>query len=392
MQDGRLPGSEGKGQLLELTSTRFFAAMAVLLGHFGDFLKLPSWFSWMVGGFGVSFFFVLSGFILCYRYWDDFAPGVQPRAYRRYFVARVARVYPSYAMALVLITLLYMAMNALHPGAITYPGNTVTSWFVNLFALQTFALSYPTQQNWNGPGWSISTEFGFYVACPLILAALARYGTSRRALLGWLAATVAFGAFMQALALVLVFKYGWSREFWLDLVASRNIFWRIPEFLVGVVVARFHYGGHLGWLARPSARNGLLVASLAGVAALNLAPWPAEHTAHLVMRQFRLDVAYMIPFAGIILALAAGPTFVSPLLRRPSWVFLGDISYGIYIYHWIPWTVVAHGLAAGLWFPPWIVTIIVALTILFSAASYLWYERPARLFIRRKFAQRGPVS
>jgi peptidoglycan/LPS O-acetylase OafA/YrhL len=103
------------------------------------------------------------------------------------------------------------------------------------------------------------------------------------------------------------------------------------------------------------------------------------------MRQFRLDVAYTIPFAGIVLALAAGRTLASPLLSRPSWVFLGDISYGIYIYHWIPWTILAHAQAFGLKLPLLLVTGVVLGTIMFSAASYLWYERPARLFLRRKF-------
>ncbi len=337
-----------KGQLLELTSTRFFAALAVLLGHFDPFLGLPTWLSrWIAGGYGVSFFFVLSGFILCYRYWDDFAPGVGPSGYRRYFVARIARVYPSYAMALVLITVLYFLMNAVHPGTIGLPPNAVSSWLANLFALQTFAPTYATQQWWNGPGWSISTEFGFYLACPLILALIARHFRTRGGLAALLGLTVAFGVAAQALALVLVFRYGWSREFWLDLVASRNIFWRLPEFLTGVVAARLLYGGHLGWLGNVSARNVLLVAGLVLVSALNVAPWPTDGTAILVMRQFRLDVAYMLPFAAIVLALAAGPTWASPLLKRAFPVFLGDISYAVYIYHWTPWTVVAHAKAAG---------------------------------------------
>lgn len=374
------------GQLHELTSTRFFAAMAVLLGHFAAFLHIPPSLTWMIGGFGVSFFFVLSGFILTYRYWDDFAAGVHRGPYRRYFVARIARIYPCYVMALVLITALYLAMNAVRAGTIAFPPNVATSWLANLLALQTFAPSYLTQQMWNAPAWSISTEFGFYLACPLILAALARRSPGIRGLLALLAAVLALGALMQIVALVLVFKYGFDRELWLDLVALRNIFWRFPEFLTGVLAARLLYGGHLRWLQQGLARNVLLLASLALVAVLNVAPWPSDPVSFHVVRQLRWDVGYALPFAAIVLALAAGPTFMSPLLRRPSWVFLGEISYAIYIYHWIPWTAVSQAKAHGLNVQPGLVMVVVVLTILFSAASFIWYEKPARSFIRRKLA------
>ena len=112
-----------KVQLHELTSARFFAAMAVLLGHFQPYIGLPPWLGWMAGGFGVSFFFVLSGFILTYRYWDDFAAGVAGRPYRRYIVARFARIYPCYALALVLMTALYLAMKAVQCKRV--PGDAV---------------------------------------------------------------------------------------------------------------------------------------------------------------------------------------------------------------------------------------------------------------------------
>ena len=381
------PDFPPKGQLHELTSTRFFAAMAVLLGHFTPFGIPPAFAMWFAGGFGVSFFFVLSVFILCYRYWDTFAQGVHAPEYKRYFVARIARVYPSYAMALVLITLLYVAMNAVRPGAYTYPPNTLSSWLVNLAALQTFAPSYATQQYWNAPGWSISTEFAFYFACPAILAAIARWAPTSRRLGALLALTVLAGIAMQLLALGLVFRFGWDRQLWLDVVASRNIFWRFPEFLTGVVAARLLYGGHLAWLADVKARHALLIVSFMAVLLLNVAPWPSDTVAVFVMRQLRLDVAYMLPFGGIVLALAAGPTVLSPLLRRPSWVFLGDISYAIYIYHWIPWTVLSHAQAAGFYLPLGLVTGVVVVTILFSAASYIWFEKPARRLIRSKFGQ-----
>jgi peptidoglycan/LPS O-acetylase OafA/YrhL len=382
-----VPGVVPKTHLLELTSTRFFAAMAVLLGHFNDFIGMPEWLArWISGGFGVSFFFVLSGFILCYVYWEHFESGPAREPYRRYLIARFARIYPSYAAALVLITAFYLLENAIRPGTFQPPANALTSWLANLFALQTFAPSIATQQAWNAPSWSISTEFGFYLVCPLILAALAAYCRGTRRLLALLVATWVYAIAMQAAIVVLVFRYGWDQQFWADIVASRNIFWRIHEFLTGVIAARLLYGGHVAWLARSALfRNLLLLASLALVTVLNLAPWPADPASIVVMRQFRLDVAYTIPFAGIVLALAAGPTFASPLLSRPSWVFLGDISYGIYIYHWIPWTILAHAQAFGLKLPLFLVTGVVLGTIMFSAASYLWYERPARLFLRRKF-------
>jgi peptidoglycan/LPS O-acetylase OafA/YrhL len=118
------------------------------------------------GGYGVSFFFVLSGFILAYVYWDDFQGGVTRPAYRRYAVARFARIYPAYVLGLLLITFLYDFINWKMARGVRLSAEPVTSWLMNLFALQTFSLSYATQQVWNGPAWSISTEFGFYILCP----------------------------------------------------------------------------------------------------------------------------------------------------------------------------------------------------------------------------------
>lgn len=369
-----------------LTSARFLAAMAVLLGHFAEFLALPPELARVIaGGFGVSFFFVLSGFILCYRYWDEFEKGVERQAYRRFFGARIARIYPSYLMALVLVTAMFLVANAAQPGTVRLPPDPVLSWFAHAFALQTFAPTYETQRHWNEPGWSISTEFAFYALCPFILAAVARHCRGLGRLLTLFALTVTAGIVLQTTVLYLVIAHGWHREFWLDIVASRNIAWRLPEFLTGVVAARLLYGGHLPWLQRGGARNLLLAASVAAVCLLNAAPWPEDTVAILVLRQFRLDLAYMVPFAGVVLALAAGPTFASPALERRGFVFLGDISYAVYLYHWLPWLVLTYASGRGQALPPLLVTAVIVLTILFSAASYVGFERPARAYLRRRF-------
>jgi peptidoglycan/LPS O-acetylase OafA/YrhL len=358
-----------------------------MLGHFKDMLHLPDIVAAVVGGgHNVALFFALSGFILTYRYWDAFAGGVHAAPLRSFYVARVARIYPSYVLALLVLTGLYVLENRLWPGTIVYPANTFTSWLANLFALQTFARTVATQQYWNAPAWSISTEFCFYFVFPFLVAWVVRRCRSRASLLGLLLATTLFAIAMQAWALYMVYGQGWSREIWVDLVATRNIFWRIQQFMVGVVGARLLYGGHLAALSRPEVRNRVLALSLAVVLAVNLAPWPEDERAAVIMRQYRLEVFYMFPVTGIIVALAAGRTFLSGFLERPLMVLLGHASYGLYIFHWIPWVALTHASQRGWAVQPFGVTVVILLTILASIACYISYERPVRQWIRRRLA------
>jgi peptidoglycan/LPS O-acetylase OafA/YrhL len=157
--------------------------------------------------------------------------------------------------------------------------------------------------------------------------------------------------------------------------------------MTGVITARLLFGGHLSWLGRAGARNMLLIASVALVFLLNMIPWPAEDHAFIIMRQFRLDLGYMIPFAGVIAALAAGPTCLSALLQRPFSVMLGETSYALYIFHWIPLTALSVLKAVGMAIHPIAVMGVIVLTILCSLGSYLWFEKPVRSYLRRKYGQ-----
>lgn len=379
-----------KPALLELTSTRFFAAFAVLLGHFNQYLGLPGWIAqWISGGHYVGYFFALSGFILSYRYWEEFERGVAVRQAHGYYVARIARIYPSYVLALLLLTIMYVAMSAARPGSVTYPANAVTSWLANLFAIQTFARSYATQQYWNAPAWSISTEFCFYALFPFLVAWMARHCRTRASLLWVLAAVMAFAVAAQAANLILVYVHGWDRTFWVDIVASRNIIWRLQQFVIGVVAARLLYGGHWPALGSEAIRNRLLIGCLVAIALANALPSPRSDVAAVVMRQLIEEIVFAFPFAGVIVALAAGRTVLSGFLQRPLMVLLGEASYGIYIFHWIPWVALAFSVNQG-WVPrASVVTGVILLTILFSIGCYIWYERPVRQLLRRRFGPRG---
>src|SRR6476661_1182191 len=86
-----------------LTGVRFFAAFYVVLFHFTlwYFAAAPQWVRNIVssGYVGVDLFFVLSGFVLTYTY---LVPGASHVPRREFWVARIARIYPMYLVALAL--------------------------------------------------------------------------------------------------------------------------------------------------------------------------------------------------------------------------------------------------------------------------------------------------
>ena len=138
-----------------LTSLRVFAAMLIVIHHCvpkEHLLKVPV-LRGMCLDHGVSFFFVLSGFILTYVY-----HGMQPTGYRDFFVARFARLWPAHIATLALGFIL---------GSYS-PGNGVYL-ALNAAMLQSWWPVSPCYFSYNALSWSISTEFAFYLAFPFLI-------------------------------------------------------------------------------------------------------------------------------------------------------------------------------------------------------------------------------
>jgi peptidoglycan/LPS O-acetylase OafA/YrhL len=158
-----------------LAGARFVAAVLIVAFHY--ITVATPWLDaiYRSGYLGVCFFFVLSGFVLAYNYASDPAEKVGARAF---WVARFARIYPLFLLALILDLPFFLRQLRLELPQI---GGTLTSdaaviAFFNLTLTQTFALIRPVVGLFNTPGWAVSVEAFLYLLFPFLARPLARLG------------------------------------------------------------------------------------------------------------------------------------------------------------------------------------------------------------------------
>ena len=372
----------------ELTSARFIAAFSVFAMHSLDVLPISGVVKRVLeaGEIGVAFFFVLSGFVLTYTYRHLFEARIRARQYFVFLSARFFRIYPAYVLGLLLVTAVHAAAAYLSPEKFGWPPNGVSSWIVNLLALQTFSRDPDAQQFWNAPAWSISTEFCFYLCFPAIVAFVTRNLKTRAVLIAGVLLCVVVSFAFQAFSL-LGSVGGWlDRGFWVGALANRNAFWRIWEFVSGVMAAQLLFEGHLTFLQKALWRNTLLAVSLVLIIAPTFVRLPHREMAFLIERQaLRLGVVNILPFVGLIVALAAGRTFLSPVLRNKGFVLLGEASFALYIYHWSVVQVFEMMIYAGHRPDVWQAITGMGAVIVFSIVSFKFYETPMRRLLSRHF-------
>ncbi len=144
----------------QLTFFRFLAAAIVVIFHYG---KNTTGLTGAItsGPEMVTFFFVLSGFVMGIAYLKRDIP------LRGYLWARVSRILPVYLLALMMVVISYV---------ISHKEIDLVSLLLNLTLLQSWISPYPLSLN--GPGWSLSVEAFFYISFPFILYSIKKYSLS----------------------------------------------------------------------------------------------------------------------------------------------------------------------------------------------------------------------
>jgi peptidoglycan/LPS O-acetylase OafA/YrhL len=310
---GRQRSSGSPEQLASLTPLRGIAALWVVIFHFCWYLPAvhPERYTGAVykGYLAVDLFFVLSGFVITHVYKEGFARRVTGRGYRDFLKARVARIYPLHITVLLLFvataTAERAASYALEGSFEPIPllgERSVGGFFANLVMLQGL---WARELSWNDPAWSISLEFLAYLLFPLLFPVLWRAGPAAKAGLG--------GLLLVALGW-LAYRTGGYFNQWNGTYAILRC---LPEFLAGMLLYSFY-------------QNGIFASVLASDAVLAAIVLPLAALLHLGAP----DLAIIPLFPLLILAAVRNRGRFSPLLNSPPLVWLGDISFSLYLLHW----------------------------------------------------------
>lgn len=359
-------------RLDSLTGLRFFAAWLVVIHHFSNFATLP--FLWRYQGFGatgVSFFFVLSGFVLTW----SFVPADRPL---RFYWRRFARIFPMHVATTALALPVFYSWRD-----VPYDWPAIVLSFLLLHAWVPSASTYFAG---NPASWSLSCELFFYALHPFVVR---RALMLRIAFLGGTALAIMAAIFIVA---------RWSPD-WFSL---RVVGWllyisplfRVGEFLLGIALAAAMKRG---------------VRAPIGVipAALLIGLWfhlkyqlaPQHFSAGLETLTSQLTYVALPLLFALLIAAAAQLDFdgARSWLRSKPMVLLGQWSYALYLVH----ATIVYALIELIGVREYHATLnvgwlvlVTALCIAASAALYTFLEHPVEQRLRgwqkRWLARREP--
>lgn len=334
------PSERRTGFRRDIQGLRAIAVLAVMLFHACK--------TWLPSGFvGVDVFFVISGFIICSLIID----GKAAFSWSAFYWGRVKRILPAYGVMLAVVSaisaLLFLPddfsffKKSMESAALFY-SNQYFSSFGSYFAPGAYEL--PLLHT-----WSLAIEMQFYLFFPILIL------FSPRKYLAWL---------LSALCIILFAYAEWQLRVQDN---QRYVYYslnaRIPEFLLGALIAVTRLGRD--WSVR--------VSTLVGWTGLTLLFLCFIY----IDEQHFPGVLSVLPCvaAGLLIASRAGT--VSKMLSTNALVWVGALSYSLYLWHWPVLAFMRYYTERYELTGPWIVAFLVA-TFLLACVSFRWVERSAR--------------
>ncbi len=310
-------------ELTALTSLRGIAALFVLSHHFLFVLleKLPRVIPshlFYKSYLWVDLFFLLSGFVLAYVYQSRFESGIVGSNYRRFIWARFARIYPLHLLMLSLFVVWevtqWWLVTSQTAGSEHLPtpftgSETPRALLSNLLLLQAFHWD----SHWNQPAWSIGAEWLVYFTVPWLIY---RFHRATKMVM-WISAIMIF------VALSSIERY--FGNIGLDYAGWPMLLCCFGECVLGVVAFQCYRQGYWG---RFTTAQWALPALIVNLILLAL-PLPG--------------VISVAGFFWLVLCAARVPAREGYLLTWSPLVYLGKISFAIYMFHWLVLDMLRNG-------------------------------------------------
>jgi peptidoglycan/LPS O-acetylase OafA/YrhL len=374
-------------KLHALTSLRFVAAMLIVVHHSRGKFGLPQnlWQPFVLDQ-GVSFFFVLSGFILTYVY-----PSLSIIGKRRFLLARVARIWPAHATVFILLIVLA-------PSSVwnTINTNSLGTMLANLLLVHAWIPLKDYYFSFNSPSWSISTELGFYLCFLLLIHNWRRTWHLKLVLTFLITCSMITIANVFHLPDDTLAKGGPTNLGFVYIHPLARLF----EFTVGMTTA-------LAWrylVLKVKGRT--LIGTVLELAALGLTVFTMYYSISW-MRNLQIypliDSAgalwlvhgglTWLSFALLILVMALEWGMISQLFSFWLFVLLGEISFSVYLIHQILLRYYAANSIAFATIPGWFVYIVFwIVTLLMAHLTWSAVERPCRAFLVRLWPKRSKTQ
>ena len=294
-----------------LTSLRGIAACSVVLFHFAillPHLELPVRFPFLNRShLWVDFFFMLSGYVMMLVYGETLKIDSW-KSIGEFYWARLARIYPLHLVVLLILIGLEFAVAAFgqsNSDPFTLASRSFDSIWTNLLLIQSWHLHLGN--TWNIPSWSISCEWAAYLVFPFVVAKLRENQTKHK----WSILLTCVGS------LIILERWYGSLSMSFDWGVARCL----GSFIAGATIFELlkrSYATDFG--------NSVVYVFVLGLpfAALPIIDW--------------LDIEWLaIPVFLVLLTVmskARSPVRFFLLENRPMF-YLGELSYAIYISHWI---------------------------------------------------------
>ncbi|MEL1240197.1 acyltransferase family protein [Flavobacterium flavipallidum] len=340
-------------RIKQLTFTRFIAAICIVIFHYGSgcylFNNEYSSFIFKQANIGVSYFFILSGFVMIIAYNNR-----KQIFFFEYFKNRLARIYPVYLLAILLIL-----------GIKLFRDVNYIDLILNVLMLQSWIPDKGLTINY--PGWSLSVELFFYITFPFLF----NYIYKKISLKNIGICIVLFWLFSQ-----IIFNISVGTDLMKPFMYS---------------IKDLHYNPLLHF-------NEFLIGNLTGLYFVNKLNMKKKNylgyilftflVLFLVLR-FSFGINYhngllSVVFVPLILLISLSTDRLTNLFTKDIFIFLGEISFGIYILQMPVWIIFSDyrmnkyfGLDKESDFS---ISFFIRVGILFLIAtiSYLYFEKPIR--------------